>query len=145
MKYEFYFSRILHVNLCTHIIKYICKHYDCKQYMLPLALEVHEISRHLCRLYQRISGFQCLYELRKQKNGHGLPSLGWKLLKNKKEIASGSFGTVVFEICDFKCEIPFRHSGIHVQYHGMIPLVKRVLQSVNLVIRVAICMDFVCA
>ena len=30
----------------------------------------------------------------KVKKGHGLPSLDWNLLKNEKEIASGSFGTV---------------------------------------------------
>ena len=32
--------------------------------------------------------------VRKRKNGHGLPSLDWKLLKNEKELASGSFDTV---------------------------------------------------
>ena len=30
----------------------------------------------------------------KLKKGHGLPSLDWNLLKNEKEIANGSFGTV---------------------------------------------------
>ena len=56
---------------------------------------VYSAFRDSKRKMSGISGsFRAPTLVRKLKKSHGLPSLDWNLLRNEKEIASGSFGTV---------------------------------------------------
>ena len=47
-----------------------------------------------CKMSGILGSFRLPALVRKRKNGHGLPYLDWKLLKNEKELASVSFCTV---------------------------------------------------